>query len=471
MRYIANIFKPAKAMPVVGTDKEIADKYRYWRIRIFYSLFVGYVFFYFTRKNFNSAMPVMISDLGYTKSDLGILGTVFYITYGLSKFGSGIISDRSNPRYFMSIGLILTGILSILFGMSSTILWFIVFWALNGWFQGFGWPPITKQLTHWYSKKERGRWWSICAISHNVGGAAIAILAGYFASLLGWRYAMYAPGVISIIAGLFIMNRLRDEPRSLGLPPIEEYHGEVEASDSKNTSDKSVLSVKEILFSQILNNKFVWCLGASYFFVYVVRTAMHDWSVVYLNEQKGFNILDANVGIAWFEIGGLVGMLASGLITDKLFRGHRIPYLGICVIGMILSVFMFWKLSTSIWVDYLVMASIGFWVYGPQMLIGLAAAENVDKKASGTANGFVGWWGYIGAAFTGYPLGKIIDNSWDSFFIALIVCSAFMSLMIFAMSNKNVRREPAIESSSLPLINPMMEFLVRVFGRKKQGNY
>ncbi|MEW7000014.1 MFS transporter [Serratia ureilytica] len=94
----------------------------------------------------------MLSDLGLTMSDVGILGTLFYITYGCSKFISGMISDRSNPRYFMGLGLIMTGVLNIFFGLSSSLLMLGTLWILNAFFQGWGWPPCSKILTSWYSR-------------------------------------------------------------------------------------------------------------------------------------------------------------------------------------------------------------------------------------------------------------------------------------------------------------------------------
>ena len=113
---------------------DLAKQYRYWRVRIFYTIFFGYIAFYFTRKSFSVAMPAMIEALGYTKAQLGILGSVLYVTYGISKFTSGLISDRSNPRYFMAFGLMATGCLNLFFGASSLITTFIILWGLNGWF-------------------------------------------------------------------------------------------------------------------------------------------------------------------------------------------------------------------------------------------------------------------------------------------------------------------------------------------------
>lgn len=454
---LMNILKPAPHKPQMTNKADIARAYKYWRIRIFYSIYVGYVFFYFTRKSFTFVMPEMVNDLGFTYSQLGILSTVLYLTYGFSKFASGVLSDRSNPRYFMAIGLILTGVLNIFFGMSSSLLWLTVICAFNGVFQGWGWPPIAKQLTYWYSKRERGTWWSVCSTSHNVGGGLIPIIVAYavaynFTDLSGWRYAMMLPGFTCIAVGIFLLNRLRDVPESLGLPPIELYRGEREEVREYNKENaEETLSAKQILFDKVLNNKFVWVMALSYFFVYVVRTAVNDWTIPYLVEL-GYDRLLASASVMWFEIGGFVGMLVAGWCSDMFFQGRRVPFMLMCAVGMAVTLYCFAGLSTadttSIKYCYSLMACIGFFVFGPQMLIGLAASEYVDKKAACTANGFVSCWAYVGAAATGYPLGLIIDVSWNSYYWLLVICSVITFLILLPLSFKSDQQEAAHPSWS-----------------------
>jgi MFS transporter, OPA family, sugar phosphate sensor protein UhpC len=274
-----NFLRPAPHAEEIKDEQVIKKEYKYWRLRVFYSMYVGYVFYYFTRKSFTFAMPSMMQELGLQISDLGILSSILSITYGMSKFLSGILSDRANPRYFMAFGLILTGAFNIFFGFSSSILLFAVFWGLNGWFQGWGWPPCARLLTHWYSQKERGTWWGIWNSSHSVGGAVIPLIAAFCAQAWGWRYAMYVPGIMCIGVGLFLINRLRDTPQSLGLPSIEKYNNDYPAS--KHT-DENELSLKEMLFKYVLNNKYIWILAISYFFVYIIRQAINDWGAIFL---------------------------------------------------------------------------------------------------------------------------------------------------------------------------------------------
>ncbi len=93
-----NFLRSQPPKPLLASAQEVNQQYRYWRFHIMMAMYVGYALFYFTRKSLNYAMPAMIADLGLDKSDIGIMGTLFYITYGISKFLSGILSDRSNPR-------------------------------------------------------------------------------------------------------------------------------------------------------------------------------------------------------------------------------------------------------------------------------------------------------------------------------------------------------------------------------------
>lgn len=412
-----------------NTDIHLIDKtYRYWRIRTMYAMYIGYASFYLTRKSFTFVIPQIIQDLHFTKSQIGLLGSVFYITYGISKFISGMISDRSNPRYFMSIGLIITGIANIFFGFSSSLFYLTLFWLINGFFQGWGWPPCARLLTHWYSRSERGTWWGIWNTSHNVGGALIPLIAASSVAFFGnWRMAMLIPGIAVIVISFFVFNRLRSIPESQGLPPIEKYKNDYSGGEKAAKQKQPILAM---FFTYILKNKLVWILAFSYALVYVVRTAINDWGALYLTEQ-GYTLTLANTCMSFFEIGGFVGSLAAGWCSDKVFRGMRGQTNVLFSIGIIFLLITFWSVTEkSFLLHALSMAGIGFFIFGPQMLISTAAAELSHREAAGAATGFVSLFAYLGAALSGYPIGVIIHNfNWYGFFIFIGV-SAVLSVLL-----------------------------------------
>jgi OPA family sugar phosphate sensor protein UhpC-like MFS transporter len=338
--------------------------------------------------------------------------------------------------------------------MTSSILLFAIFWGLNGWFQGWGWPPCARLLTHWYSQSERGTWWGIASTSHNVGGAIIPVLVVFVAEALGWRMAMYVPGILCIIVGLFLINRLRDTPQSLGLPTIEVFKGET-TSQKKNFEEKE-LSQKEMLFEYVLKNKYIWILAFAYFFVYIIRTVINDWGLVYLYEYKQFSLIAAGSCIFSFELGGFFGCLASGFLSDKLFKGRRGPINAIFGLFVVLSVLALWYTPVGgIIFASIVMFAIGFFIFGPQMLVGVAATELSHKKAAGTAVGFIGWFGYAGAATAGFPFAKITQEyGWGMFFVVLGICSIVMVLLLLPVWSIKSREQEEFEEEKGSNLEP-----------------
>jgi OPA family sugar phosphate sensor protein UhpC-like MFS transporter len=425
--------RPAPIQEEITDAEEIARSYKYWRYRTFYSMFFGYVLYYFTRKSFVFAMPALMDDLHFNEAQLGMVASALSIAYAFSKFGSGILADRSNPRYFMAFGLIMTGVVNLIFGMGASVLFFTVTWAANGLFQGFGAPPCARLMVYWYSPAERGRWWAAWNTAHNVGGWAIAIIAAYCADQWGWRYALYVPGIICILGGLFLMERLRDTPQSLGLPPVERYRGEVDpASEDKQAES---LTARQLLKRYVLSNPYIWLLAITYFFLYVIRTSINDWTLLYFVQAKGYSKTSAGVCVSWFELGGFFGSLAAGWLSDACFAGRRGPVNLLFMLGVGLVLLALWSLPGQHKVlDGVLVALSGFFVFGPQLLIGMAAAELAQKRAAGSATVFAGFFGYAGSAVAGFPIGKILaDSGWDGYFLCLITCSLVGALLLLPL--------------------------------------
>ncbi|KGA23132.1 transcriptional regulator [Pectobacterium brasiliense] len=437
-------FMKFPASPPALTDPQVIDEtYRYWRRHILISLYLGYALFYFTRKSFNSAVPEILASGILQRTDIGMLATLFYITYGLSKFFSGIVSDRANARYFMGVGLIATGVINILFGFSSSLWAFALLWAANAFFQGWGSPVCAKLLTSWYSRTERGGWWALWNTAHNVGGALIPIVIGAAALHYGWRAGMMIAGGLAILAGLILCWRLRDRPTTLGLPSVGEWRQD--ALDISQQQEGAGLTQRQILFKYVLTNPYIWLLALCYVMVYIVRAAINDWGNLYMSETLGVNLVTANSAVTMFEVGGFIGALVAGWGSDKLFNGNRGPMTLIFTVGILLAVGALWLMP---FFNYVMQAAcfftIGFFVFGPQMLIGMAAAECSHKDAAGAATGFVGLFAYLGASLSGYPLARVMESwHWTGFFAVIAVAAGVSALLLLPFLKAQAPRREA----------------------------
>ncbi|MFC2580993.1 MAG: MFS transporter [Segatella oris] len=440
----------APAYKAEQTGREADARYKKLRWQVFLGIFIGYAGFYVVRKNFSMAIP-MLANFGFDKGELGIVLSMNAIAYGFSKFIMASISDRSNARTFLPLGLIMAAV-SMLFMIvpiqwigadhkSLAILLMAVLNFLVGWFNGMGWPPCGRVMTHWFSIKERGTWMSFWNCAHNVGGALVGPMAVYGALWFGScfygadqeRYFLigtYAfPAAVAILIALLAYSMIRDTPQSCGLPSIEKWSG----SASKNYSEKAeeVLSTKEI-FKIVLSNKFLWYIAFANAFVYMVRYGCLDWAPTILTE-RGIDIKSAGWAYFAYEMAAIPGTIICGWLSDKVFHGRRALPTILFMILVAIAIVVYWQNIDNVNVVIGCLIAIGFLIYGPVMLIGVQALDLAPKNAAGTAAGLTGFMGYVlgTALLANIVIGYVAEAAgWNWTFILLIVACLFSILFM-----------------------------------------
>jgi MFS transporter, OPA family, glycerol-3-phosphate transporter len=422
------VLKPAADAPRVPPDR-VDPEYRRLRRQVFLGIFVGYAAYYLVRNTFALAIPDLLKEYPqYSKAALGTAMTGLSIAYGVSKFLMGSVSDRSNPKYFLPLGLLLSA--CIIFA-SGTVRWIysslaliVVLQTLNGWVQGMGWPPCGKTMVHWWSTKERGLTVSTWNVAHNVGGALVANFALAGVMLFGaWGAKFYFNAVVAAVVAVAVFFVLRDTPQSCGLPPVEEYKNDYPPDYSAD--HERILGYKEIFFQHVLNNRYLWAIAVANAFVYFVRYGVVNWIPTYLETAKGFSFKQSSIGYSLYEYAAIPGTIACGWISDKYFKGRRAPanilFMALTLVAVVVYAL---NIHGPLWIDYAALIAIGFLIYGPIMIIGLHALDLVPKKAAGTAAGFTGFFGYVfGSAIAGTGVGWIADRwGWNGVFGTMVAC-------------------------------------------------
>jgi OPA family glycerol-3-phosphate transporter-like MFS transporter len=429
---------PAAHKPLLP-ENQVKLIYSRERIKVFLGIFLGYAAYYFVRKNFSFAVPEL-QKLGFSKAELGLAASALSIAYGFSKFLMGNISDRSNARYFLSIGLTLSAFTMIFMGLvpfaTSSIAVMFALLFINGWFQGMGWPACGRVVAHWYSIRERGTTMSIWNLAHNLGGFLVGPLTVLgFELFADFHGMLYFPGLVAIVFAIIAFLLVRDTPQSVGLPPIEEYNNDYPKSYDSKTQEQELTS-KEIFFKYVLNNKLLWFIAVANAFVYLVRNGIINWAPTFLQEAKGYTKLEAAWASGGYELAAVPGTLLCGLISDKVFNGRRAPVTIIYMVCTLIAVLVYWKSpNDNHFVQNASLWAIGFFIYGPVMLIGVQAIDLVPKKAAGTAAGLTGLFGYfIGDLLANAALGGLVDQQgWGASFIA-IALSCLLAIFFTAFT-------------------------------------
>ena len=393
--------------------------------------------------------------LNLSNTELGLLGSTLYVTYGIGKFVNGVIADKANVRTFLPTALILSAICNLCFVLSAVfitpghvsffglpsatvLLWVMAFfWGANGWFQSCGFPPVAKSLSYWFSNSERGTKWSLWSTSHQIGVFAAVMVSGFAIDKFGWKAAFYIPAVICIITGLWLYDRLRDKPQSLGLPDVEKYREEPVACNRETEEEKDNRSYFQIFKEHIIFNPVIWMLAIAYIFVYIIRFGTEDWLVKYLVEVKGNSLTLASSKLSSLALIGAFGAILAGVISDKVYKGNRTPINIIFLICLIMSLLAFAQNpADNNFMDFVFAAMIGMFTAGPQMLIGgLCAVESSSKKVASASIGFTGIFGYVGAALSSGGTGFMVDKfGWNgaiafwlvSTMICIVICTVLL---------------------------------------------
>ncbi|RAI14816.1 MAG: hypothetical protein DKM22_07235 [Candidatus Melainabacteria bacterium] len=442
-------------------DKEKVDKmYSHFRWRIFYSSFIAYIVYHLCRKNLAVALPSMGEALHLSNTELGLLGASLYLFYGVGKFINGILADRSNVRTFLPTALILSALCNLMFVISTVfitpghvtifglpsstvLLWILAFfWGANGWFQSMGFPPVAKSLSYWFSTSERGTKWSLWSTSHQLGVFAAVMISGFAIEHFGWQAAFYVPSAICILTGLWLYDRLRDKPQTLGLPDVEKYRNEPAVIVNKDEQDNR--PYLQVFKENILCNPIMWMLAISYIFVYIVRFGTEDWLVKYLVEVKGDSLTLASSKLSSLALIGAFGAIGAGVISDKVYKGNRTPINIVFLICLVISLLAFANNQSST-LDFLYAAMIGMFTAGPQLLIGgICAVESSSRKVASASIGFTGVFGYIGAVLSSTGTGYMVDKfGWNGAIGFWILSAAICIILCIAMWIIQAKRKNA----------------------------
>ena len=454
-------------------NKSLEKKYNYWSWRTVIVLMIGYALYYFLRKNLSVAIPAMEQELGISKALLGTYLTVNGIIYGLSRFVNGVIADRFSKKRLMALGLGLSALVNFAIafspkmngvfdlltpeGKATTSLIILIggLWVINGYLQGMGVPPCLSLMANWIRPSQLATRQSVWNASHSLGAGLVAVLCGAILSAKGysaWNLCFVVPAAISLVGIPVILLGIKDKPSSVGLPPVEKLDsGEFEVSaegdpevpftdetrkekkEDKNVDEISSTQYKKVLRKMVFFNPYIWILALANFCIYIIRFTILDWGSSFLTQYKGMDIAAAASIVATSElVGGILGMLVAGWLTDHLFKSKAHITCFFCTLGATLSFFLFWKSGNmTASVIFLVLSS--FFIYGPQALLGICASQQATKRAAATANGILGIVGYLSPIVSGAIFGALADKSWDLVFLVAVIFGAVGCVVISTM--------------------------------------
>jgi len=405
---LLRFFATGPDSPLLSSQQAIDKLYKRQRLRIMLAITLGYGVVYTCRLALSVVKKPLIDGGIFTADELGIIGSALFYTYAFGKLTNGFLADHANLKVFFAFGVLISALINIGMGF-STLLWLsILLWGLNGWFQGFGAPAGIVAIANWFSNRERGRIYGIWSTAHAIGEGLTFVGVAGLVTLWGWRAGFWGPGVLCIVVAVGLLIWMQDRPQTMGLPPVAEWKNDHWTESEERQEGRNLWATQR----SILKIPAIWVLALSSAAIYVTRYAINSWGILYLQEAKGFSLMEAGGMLTANTITGILGALAYGFASDKLFNARRPPVnliFGLLEIAGLLLIFFGPPDRPGVMLFAFLL--YGFGLTGlVTALGGLFAVDIAPKKAAGAAMGFIGVFSYLAAATQDRISGYLIEQ-------------------------------------------------------------
>uniref|UniRef100_A0A672HKB3 Glucose-6-phosphate exchanger SLC37A2 n=1 Tax=Salarias fasciatus TaxID=181472 RepID=A0A672HKB3_SALFA len=388
----------------------------------------------------------------------GVLDNSFLVAYAIGMFFSGIFGERLSLRYYLSFGMVMSGLFTSLFGLGfywniHSLGYYAFVQIMNGLMQTTGWPAVVACVGNWFGKGKRGFIMGVWNSHTSVGNILGSLIAGAFVSS-SWGLSFIVPGIIIASTGVLCFFFLVESTScSEGLinGAISGEPQEVTEEHSKAISFCGALSIPGVVeFSLCL----LFAKLVSYTFLY--------WLPLYISNVAHFDAKEAGDMSTLFDVGGILGGVIAGLISD--YTGGRATT---CCVMLIFAAPMV-RVYFTVRCMLLVCGSL---VNGPYALITTAVSADLgtheslrgNSRALSTVTAIIDGTGSIGAALGPLFAGLISPTGWNNVFYMLISADILACLVSSFISSSPQSARSLSRRSGRFFLTTLLVFILLFF--------
>ncbi|XP_056910250.1 glucose-6-phosphate exchanger SLC37A2 isoform X1 [Takifugu flavidus] len=402
-------------------------------------------------------------DQSNYKTLFGILDNCFLVAYAIGMFFSGIFGERLPLRYYLSFGMLMSGLFTCLFGLGyyweiHSLLFYAFIQVMNGLMQTTGWPAVVACVGNWFGKGKRGFIMGVWNSHTSVGNILGSLIAGVYVSS-AWGMSFIVPGLIIAATGVICFFFLVEKPEDVNCSPpqhSDHKHGETEPLLQNLRSNEGMINGSvttesaEVIEEHAEAISFVGALcipGVVEFslcllFAKLVSYTFLYWLPLYISNIVHFDAKDAGDLSTLFDVGGIVGGILAGLVSD--YTGGRATTCCVMLLFAAPMLFLYNYIGhRSLGTTIGMLLLCGGLVNGPYALITTAVSADLgtheslrgNSRALSTVTAIIDGTGSIGAALGPLFAGLISPSGWNNVFYMLIsadiLACLFLSRLVF----------------------------------------
>ena len=367
-------------------------------IRLFFLVcWLTYFSTYLGRLNFTASIAEIVTSGGFTKAEMGLVGSGFFFGYGIFQLVCGFLGDKLNPRYLVFGGILGSGLLNLLMSFASSAPFMTFLWTLNGVVQSAVWSPLFRftvaRLPAAESEKASIRY----STTVPVGTLAAYGLSAACIALQGWRTVFVASGAFLIFVAfiwIFVTAALE--------------------KSAQPTVCQKVCVPKKSTGATALPKNVVWMLcgvAVAALLNGALRDSMQTWMPTYLRENYGLASVTAIVFTLVIPLINLSGVYLGKWLNSNVFHNETATSCAAFgAAGILLALPALW-IDLSMWV-YLALFGIcaALMLAVNTMLVTLIPLRLQNYGRVSALSGLLNSATYAGSTLSGYGMGRLLDS-------------------------------------------------------------
>ncbi|MCX5793820.1 MAG: MFS transporter [Elusimicrobia bacterium] len=413
--------------------------YRRRRFLNWFPLGLTYATFYMGRYNLNVASKSMMDMFHLSKGEFGIIATAGFWTYALSVMFNGPLADRIGGKKAILFGALGASLLNLVIGLlflngwsTKLIVGMSLLYAVNQYFQSFGALSVVKVNAPWFHVKERGVFGGIFGIMISGGYFLAMTVGGWIMSTMAWYMVFLIPSAAIFLMFLVDLFMVKDTPEAAG---FENFNT---GDASSHEKDNAVPLKFGELMTRVFTNPVIVTLAVSEFCTGFVRQGLLLWFVPFLSEvhkiEHGGTLF--TIATSGITVGGIIGGILCGYMSDKLFQSRRPPVAFIFYLLQIVSLFILGQTASPLVASLMIGVSC-MWIFGVHgMLTGTASMDFGGTRAASTVAGLLDGVQYLASGLTGFLMGHFLDKwGWGSWTYMIMPFSLAGALLMTRLWN------------------------------------
>lgn len=439
------------------------SKYRWYVMAV---IFIGYVVCMADRSNIGTLLPFISDEFHISNTQKGAISSFFFLGYAISQIPAGLVMAKTGTRKLVSMAIFAFSLITFFMGFTTTAVVLLVLRLLLGLMEGPTPVGMTSTINNWFPAKEKGTATGFYIASTQFAPIIVPPLVVLIATNWGWRsvfFVLAVPGAIMAIVWYLVVRDHPSQSKFVNQAELD-YITSEEVTASKDRVEAPWLARIDRLIrrrdietldtnGKVLGSWNIWGDTLAYFFMNNVLYGMLTWIPSYLVAERGYDFIKMGFVASAPAIGGLIGALCGGVISDRVFNGRRKPTM---LLTAFFTAVMFVAVLTVPQNTVLIVGSLaltGFFLNVGWPMFTAYAMGLTSSKTYPFAISIINSGGNLGGFFAPIIVGMLLDRT-GSYTVAF---SYFVVVLLIAFVLLISLTEPRAQKAAVAADEMLLE--------------